>query len=174
MSPRRSKRRSILLWVRAGFFTLVLIGAGMVEYHFRTALDDPEAFAPPPIASSELPLADAADARSRAVDSVDTAIAHRRSGVMVDAAGEIAKILSDDIDGSRHQRFIIRLPSGDTVLIAHNIDLARKVPIRRGDLVSVRGQFEWNDRGGVIHWTHHDPDGSHAPGWVEHAGRRYQ
>ena len=36
------------------------------------------------------------------------------------------------------------------------------------------GVYEWNGEGGVVHWTHHDPDGSHTPGWLEHAGLRYQ
>ena len=53
----------------------------------------------------------------------------RRSGLVVEAAGEVARILDDDLEGSRHQRFVVRLPVGHTVLISHNIDLAPRVPV---------------------------------------------
>jgi hypothetical protein len=84
-------------------------------------------------------------------------------------------VLSDDNDGSRHQRFILRLATGESLLVAHNIDLAPRVTgLQVGDTVSFNGEYEWNERGGVIHWTHHDPRGSHVGGWVEHNGRRYE
>ncbi len=83
--------------------------------------------------------------------------------------------MSDDNDGSRHQRFILRLGSGQSLLIAHNIDIAPRVAtLRTGDTVSFYGEYEWNDKGGVIHWTHRDPQGQHAAGWLEHNGQRYQ
>lgn len=98
-----------------------------------------------------------------------------RSGQQVSGSGTVSRVLSDDNDGSRHQRFILRLSSGQTVLIAHNIDLAPRVSsVREGDTVSFYGEYEPNTQGGVIHWTHKDPQGRHADGWLEHAGRRYQ
>lgn len=98
-----------------------------------------------------------------------------RSGRQVSGTGTVDRVLSDDNDGSRHQRFILRLPSGRSVLVAHNIDLAPRIrSIAQGDSVSFYGQFETNDRGGVIHWTHRDPQGRHVDGWLEHNGRRYQ
>jgi len=93
---------------------------------------------------------------------------------MVSAAGNVSRLLSDDREGSRHQRFIVGFPSGRTVLVAHNIDLAARVrSLEVGDAVRLRGQYEWNEKGGVIHWTHRDPDGSHEAGWIEHDGERY-
>ena len=99
----------------------------------------------------------------------------RQSDLQVAGSGEVERILSDDVDGSRHQRFILRLGSGQTLLISHNIDLAPRVSgLSVGDRVDFYGEYEWNDRGGVIHWTHHDPQGRHVAGWLKHQGRTYQ
>lgn len=98
-----------------------------------------------------------------------------RDGRMTSGRGTVVRILADDNDGSRHQRFILELASGRTLLVAHNIDLAPRIgSLRRGDVVQFRGVFEHNERGGVIHWTHHDPQGRRAGGWLEHRGRRYE
>ena len=98
----------------------------------------------------------------------------RQSDVWVEAEGRVERVLRDDLDGSRHQRLIVRLSGGHTVLIAHNIDLAPRAPVREGDAIAFRGEYEWNDRGGVVHWTHHDPQGRRAGGWLRHEGERYQ
>ncbi len=91
------------------------------------------------------------------------------------SAGTVSRVLADDNDGSRHQRFILALPSGTTVLIAHNIDLAPRIEgLRTGDRVEFSGEYEWNPQGGVVHWTHRDPQGRHAAGWLRHGGRTYQ
>jgi hypothetical protein len=96
-------------------------------------------------------------------------------GEPVEASGVVERVLPDDNSGSRHQRFIVRLASGQTLLIAHNIDIAPRVAgLARGDTVSFSGLYEANDKGGVVHWTHHDPSGRHSAGWIEHEGHRYQ
>ena len=100
---------------------------------------------------------------------------NRKSDLQVGGSGEVIRILSDDVDGSRHQRFILRLESGRTLLIAHNIDLAPRISsLSEGDLVEFYGEYEWNDQGGVIHWTHRDPQGQHVAGWLKHQGKTYQ
>ncbi|HEY6008469.1 MAG TPA: DUF3465 domain-containing protein [Geobacteraceae bacterium] len=100
---------------------------------------------------------------------------HRTSNLQIEGQGTVVKILPDDNDGSRHQRFIVRLNSGQTILIAHNIDLAPRVLfLKRNDIVRFYGQYKWHKKGGVIHWTHNDPRGSHVAGWIEHNGRIYQ
>ncbi|NNK38860.1 MAG: DUF3465 domain-containing protein [Xanthomonadales bacterium] len=107
--------------------------------------------------------------------ATETAFEQGISGRQVLGSGEVIRILPDDNDGSRHQRFILRTASGQTLLIAHNIDLAPRISdLRKGDRVEFHGVYEWNDRGGVIHWTHHDPRGEHTPGWLKHEGRTYQ
>jgi hypothetical protein len=99
----------------------------------------------------------------------------RRSDVQVLGTGIVDRILPDDRDGSRHQRFVLRLASGQTILVAHNIDLAPRIDaLREGDEVEFHGEYEWNAKGGVVHWTHHDPAGRHVDGWLEHHGRTYQ
>ena len=96
-------------------------------------------------------------------------------GQQAKGSGTVVRVLSDDNDGSRHQRFILRLAGGRTLLIAHNIDLAPRIPgIRKGDTVEFYGEFRSNPEGGVIHWTHHDPQGRHPGGWLRHKGRTYQ
>jgi hypothetical protein len=98
-----------------------------------------------------------------------------RSGQQVRGSGMVIRILSDDTDGDRHQRFLLELSSGRTLLVAHNIDLAPRISsLSTGDTIAFYGEFETNAQGGVIHWTHHDPQGRHAAGWLEHKGRRYQ
>ena len=95
--------------------------------------------------------------------------------VLVEGQGTVIRVLSDDREGNRHQRFILRLASGQTVLVAHNIDLARRIAsLRVGDSVSFRGEYEWNAVGGVIHWTHADPASRHPAGWIKHHGETYQ
>ncbi len=104
-----------------------------------------------------------------------TAFANQRSDVIVQCTFTIVKNLRDDNDGARHQKMLLQLPSADhTILLAHNIDLAPRVPAKEGDQIVVRGEYEYSDKGGVIHWTHHDPGGRHEPGWVEFQGKRYE
>jgi hypothetical protein len=98
----------------------------------------------------------------------------------IEGSGKVIKILPDDdkaggINGSRHQRFLLRLDSGQTVLVAHNIDLAPRIDnLRVGGIVDFKGEFINNDKGGVIHWTHRDPNGRHTDGWLKYNGQTYQ
>ena len=82
-------------------------------------------------------------------------------------------MLSDDNDGSRHQRVILQLKDQTTLLIAHNIELAPRVPIGMGDRIKFRGMYEWNELGGLVHWTHHDPLGVEDGGWVRYRRKVY-
>lgn len=96
-------------------------------------------------------------------------------GEQVRGSGTVVRVLPDDNEGSRHQRFILRLSSGQTLLVAHNIDLAPRIPgLTEGDTVEFYGEYEWNDQGGVVHWTHHDPNGRQEDGWLRNEGRTYQ
>jgi len=114
---------------------------------------------------------------SNKTESADlqTVFDNRQNDVQIRGVGTVIKLLADDLDGSRHQKFILRTGNGNTVLIAHNIDLAPRVGgIRKGDKVEFYGEYEWNSRGGVIHWTHKDPRHYHVDGWLKHGGKTYQ
>ena len=107
--------------------------------------------------------------------ALQNAFSNRQSDVQVKGGGKVTRILSDDTDGSRHQRFILMLGSGETVLLSHNIDLAPRIEgLKTGDTVEFYGEYEWNEKGGVIHWTHHDPSGRHIGGWLKHDGKTYK
>lgn len=113
---------------------------------------------------------------SAAGDSqVARAFENGTSDVQVEGEGVVTRILADDLSGGRHQRFIVSLASGQTVLVLHNIDLAARIDgLQTGDSVSFYGEYVWNEQGGKVHWTHHDPQGRHVAGWLKHNGRTYQ
>jgi len=103
------------------------------------------------------------------------AFLNKKSGLQVRGGGVVSSLLSDDITGDRHQRFILRLASGQTLLMAHNVDIApRLVGLRQGNTVNFYGQYEWNEYGGLVHWTHRDPNGQHINGWLKYLGKIYQ
>lgn len=98
-----------------------------------------------------------------------------RSNLQLGGMGKVARILPDDNEGSRHQKFLVELESGHTLLVAHNIDLAPRIEgLKTGELLEFYGEYEWNQKGGVIHWTHHDPRGVHPGGWLKYQGRIYR
>lgn len=108
-------------------------------------------------------------------DVLRRAFEERKSDVQVEGEGRVVKTLPDDLKGSRHQRFILQLSDGQTLLVAHNIDLAPKIKtLKKGDTVAFYGEYEWSGRGGVLHWTHHDPAGRHPDGWLRHNGVLYK
>lgn len=108
------------------------------------------------------------------IDRIARAFRDRESDVVVEASGTVERVLSDDLQFPRHQRFILRIAPNHTLLVAHNIDLAPRVPVEPGSRVAFRGEYEWNDQGGVVHWTHHDPENRRDGGWIEIDGKRYR
>jgi hypothetical protein len=89
------------------------------------------------------------------------------SNVWVSDGGVVTRILRDDTKRPRHQRFVVKSPIGGTVLVAHNIDLAARIPLKKGDDVWFTGVYVWNEQGGVVHQTHRDPGGGkYSGGWI--------
>jgi hypothetical protein len=135
----------------------------------------PAAGASPGAGANSGAAAERRAARSVSDDAIGRAFANRASGTQVEGEGAVIRVLPDDLNGSRHQRFIVELASGQTLLISHNIDLAPRVDrLEVGDSVRFSGEYAWNEKGGVVHWTHRDPRGRHVAGWVVHNGKTYQ
>lgn len=106
---------------------------------------------------------------------IENAFKHQLGNLQVQSKGRVVAILKDDLEGSRHQRFLLALANGQTVLVAHNIDLTPRIDaLQQNDVIEFYGEYEYNAKGGVIHWTHHDPRGKHVDGWLKHRGKIYQ
>ena len=107
--------------------------------------------------------------------AVARAFAEHRSNIEVTASGAVEQLLSDETsETGTHQRFIVRLVGvAQTLLITNNVSIGRRVPVVVGDVVVVHGEYVWNDQGGLVHFTHHDPQRSHEGGWIERQGVRY-
>jgi hypothetical protein len=75
-----------------------------------------------------------------------------------------------------HESFPIVTEHGLRIDVIDNVDLAPRVPVARGDVVVVAGQFiPTHAAGGIIHDTHHCPGpGWHRGGWVEWHGKRFE
>lgn len=95
------------------------------------------------------------------------------TGTWIEGTGVVRRLLPDDNDGARHQRVVLDLRNGQSVLLAHNLDLAERIPLGLGDRVQFRGVYEWNELGGLLHWTHHDPLGIQEGGFVLYRRKRY-
>lgn len=108
------------------------------------------------------------------IKALQSAFRDGKSGIWMELEGTVSRLLSEDKEGSRHQRFILEVGDRHTVLVSHNIDLVERVPVEVGDQLRLRGRYEWNKRGGVVHWTHRDPKQKIQGGWIEHQGKRYK
>lgn len=103
------------------------------------------------------------------------AFKNKKSDIFVEGSGIVKKLLADDIKGSRHQKFLVSISPEQTLLFAHNIDLAPRIEnLKIGDPVTFNGEYVYNPKGGVMHWTHKDPDGGIKAGWIKHNGKIYE
>jgi hypothetical protein len=87
---------------------------------------------------------------------------------------KVYKLLREDDEGLRHEKFLVMLSDGTTVLVAHSIDKAPSVPVSPEDTIIIHGEYVWNPKGGVIHWTHHSDSPKHEGGWIDFKGKRYE
>ncbi len=157
-------------------FTIVAIAIGVYFAYAQHPSATPAMPVAAPVAATVAPTAESLPAvPAQNSSALDRAAANHLSNIRVQGSGRVTKVLPDDNDGSRHQRFIVRLDSGQRILIAHNIDLAPRVSaLNAGDAIEFGGEYVWNAKGGVVHWTHHDPAGRHPSGWLKHNGQMIQ
>ena len=149
----------------------VAVSLAVVLFGVLRSRQAPESPAPAPPAVRPEPAPPAQTATDPAI--LD-AIEHGRSKVWGIAVGTVVRLLPDDVSGNRHQRFIIRLETGSTLLAEFNIDLSPRIaPLAVGDTVVMRGEYLWNDQGGLMHWLHRDPSGGKYGGWVRVGGKEY-
>jgi hypothetical protein len=100
--------------------------------------------------------------------------ANQAKKVEIIFSARVKKILPDDTKGLPHQRLILAVENGSTVLLAHDIKYAPKVPVQVGDMLVVKGEYIWNRKGGVVHWTHHSDSPRHEGGYIEFGGQKYE
>ena len=104
--------------------------------------------------------------------NIDQLHSSRTSGTMVTFEATVYKLLRDDLTGDKHQKMILKT-GNKTLLLAHNIDIAPRVPVIKGDKLLIKGQYEWNEKGGLVHWTHRS-NNSHPQGWIKFNNTKYQ
>ena len=158
-----------------GLVMLASAGVLVVYQYFQQPNDKPASNRPSPAVATETTRNTAAASSSdyrTAIDKIRRAKNDPDAKFWTTVQGSIVKVLKDDTEGSAHQRFLVELSADTTLLVAHNIDLAQRVPVQTGQNVTISGEYVWNNRGGVLHWTHHDPKGRKG-GWIELAGKRY-
>jgi hypothetical protein len=102
----------------------------------------------------------------------------QRSHVEVTADGSVARVLGlRQGPTGLHEGFLLHLRGAEghglTVRVEDNVDITGRIPLVSGDDVEVRGEYIYDPRGGLIHYTHHDPRGHHSSGYVRVNGRVY-
>ena len=87
-----------------------------------------------------------------------------------------ATLLADPVESGNHEKFGVRVATGERLEVDHNTDLAPVVPIHAGDAVIIHGQLyiDPGPRYGV-HCTHaHTSSGCPNPGWIEFGSNYYE
>lgn len=158
--------------IRRWLLVAVVLSAAIYQYFFNQGHQNS---VPPPNTPAQSNAVNVKD-HTAAVAKIQQALREQNTEAKfwVTLSGKVIKLLKDDREGAMHQRFLIEIAPHTTLLIAHNIDLAKRVPVQQDTLVTLRGEYVWNDKGGVLHWTHHDPKNRIQGGWIDYQGLRYQ
>lgn len=104
---------------------------------------------------------------------IEKAYVNQQSEVMVEVSGQITRLLTDNKEDLQNQKFVIRLPNGQSLLVFHNIIDAEQVPISIHDEVTVRGEYFWTEPGGMVLGTRRDNSAERRHGWIMHQGKKY-
>ncbi len=102
------------------------------------------------------------------------AVNSKRNVDFLEASGvTVIELLADDTQGLPHEKFIVRLSNGATVLCVFNLDMGQRIPLKVGDIVDLGGQFKWTNVGALMHWLHADTQNRRPDGYVDLNGKRY-
>jgi hypothetical protein len=99
------------------------------------------------------------------------------SGDEVLVRGNVVALLGSSTGSSgEHEGFLLKLHDQCDLLlrVETNTSITGPVPLHEGERIIVKGQYEDDATGGVIHWTHHDPAGRHVAGYVLAGSKMYQ
>ncbi|VVS95152.1 protein of unknown function duf3465 [Desulfoluna spongiiphila] len=138
---------------------IALIGLG--AYGAFTRLNIPSSIKPLfSLFSSEASSSD--EALQRALDK-------KHSAIQVGGSGKVITILPHDTQGSRHQRVIVRLDSGQTPLMAHALT-------RSGSATTSISSSNTSGTAKVALFTGRPmtPAGAMRWGWLNHGGNLYR
>ncbi|MDD5393808.1 MAG: DUF3465 domain-containing protein [Thiothrix sp.] len=155
---------------------VVLVGAGLLALyqHFQQPNNTQASTRPPTTVSTQTQGSKPSSADyQQVVEKIRNSRNNPDAKFRAIVQGTVVKLLKDDREGSPHQRFLVEIAPDITLLVAHNIELAPRVPVQQGETITLNAEYVWNDKGGVLHWTHHDPQGRKS-GWIEVAGKRYE
>lgn len=118
-----------------GLVMLASAGVLVVYQYFQQPNDKPASNRPSPAVATETTRNTAAASSSdyrTAIDKIRRAKNDPDAKFWTTVQGSIVKVLKDDTEGSAHQRFLVELSADTTLLVAHNIDLAQRVPCKQG------------------------------------------
>ena len=107
------------------------------------------------------------------VHVVERAFYDKQSDLMVEVTGEIVRVVRPVKGNEGHQEFQLRLPNGQLLLVVRNTSAEDRIPLETSDKVTVRGNYQWSELGGVIHGTQRDYSLDRMHGWIEHDGKKY-
>ena len=150
------------------FAVIILVVAGATDYIRKQTGSNNTSI------SSQQNTTASSQNKQQTLKKIRAAAKSQKSGWWLESNATVIKLLRDDTKGHQHQKFLVKLAPDITLLVAHNLDLADRAPIKKGDSINIRARYEWNNRGGVLHWTHHDPKGRQKGGWIELNGKRYK
>ncbi|WP_155723962.1 DUF3465 domain-containing protein [Bdellovibrio bacteriovorus] len=113
------------------------------------------------------------DEKSSDADIVRAVNDQRRVDFVEGGSMVVVKVLPDDNQGLAHQKWTVRLSNGKNMQAVYNSDMCPRVPVKVGDVIAMGGQFIWTNKGGLLHWLHHDPRGKRPDGYVYVNGKFY-
>ena len=79
-----------------------------------------------------------------------------------------ATVLNDPVEAGGHERFEVKVSTGEMLEVEHNTTLAPSVPVHAGDHVVIHGRLYIDPGPRVgVHCTHaHTSSGCPNPGWI--------